>query len=60
VTSSLLVSKIQSSKGISLAANPLSEYGYIEKKIHILKYISDEGYQRKIGKQLKKDQNVGR
>ncbi|MBF0364914.1 MAG: transposase [Oligoflexia bacterium] len=54
VTSSLLIGKIQSSKGINLAANPLRENGCIEKTIHILKYISDERYQRKIGKQLNK------
>jgi TnpA family transposase len=54
VSSSLLVSKIQSSRGLNISANPLKEYGQIEKTIHILKYISDEGYQRKIGKQLNK------
>ena len=41
-----------------MSANPLKEYGHIEKTIHVLKYISDEGYQRKIGKQLNKGESL--
>ncbi|MBF0205847.1 MAG: Tn3 family transposase [Oligoflexia bacterium] len=58
VSSSLLVSKIQSSTGINNSAGPLREYGRIDKTIHILKYISDEKYQKKIGKQLNKGEAI--
>lgn len=58
VPASLLIRKIQSSKGINNCAGPLKQYGCISKTIHILKYISNEKYQRRIGKQLNKGESI--
>jgi len=53
-TASLVIQKLQAQTKDSRIAGSLKEYGRIEKTIHILKYISEPQYQRKIGKQLNK------
>ena len=54
VTASLIINKFQSYKRQSALVKALQEYGRLNKTIFILRYILDEAYQRRIGKQLNK------
>jgi TnpA family transposase len=54
VTASLLINKFQSHRRQGALLKALQEYGRLNKTIFILRYILDETYQRRIGKQLNK------
>ncbi|MFK7990356.1 MAG: Tn3 family transposase [Sandaracinaceae bacterium] len=57
VTASLLVSKLQAQprRGVVRA---LLEYGRICKTEHVLRYLAEEGYRRRIGAQLNKGEAI--
>lgn len=54
VTSSLLVSKMQSSQKQNALTKALQEYGKLQKTIFILKYLQSPEYQKRITGQLNK------
>jgi TnpA family transposase len=54
VTASLYIGKLQSYPRQSTFVQALHEYGRLVKTIFILRYLSDEGYRRRINMQLNK------
>ncbi|MFJ6785797.1 Tn3 family transposase [Streptomyces yangpuensis] len=53
-TASLIVGKLSASARQNALAAALKEYGAIRRTIYAAKYLSDEGYRRKIARQLNK------
>ncbi|MFE2283789.1 Tn3 family transposase [Streptomyces sp. NPDC059443] len=53
-TASLIVGKLSASSRQNALAAALKEYGAIRRTIYAAKYLSDEGYRRKIARQLNK------
>ncbi|WP_308031157.1 Tn3 family transposase [Streptomyces sp. CoH27] len=57
-TASLIVGKLSASSRQNALAAALKEYGAIRRTIYAAKYLSDEGYRRKIARQLNKGESL--
>lgn len=57
-TASLIVGKLSASSRQNVLAAALKEYGAIRRTIYAAKYLSDEGYRRKIARQLNKGESI--
>ncbi|MGA5406897.1 Tn3 family transposase [Streptomyces lavendulocolor] len=57
-TASLIVGKLSASCRENALAAALKEYGAIRRTIYAAKYLSDEGYRRKIARQLNKGESL--
>ncbi|MFE2186051.1 Tn3 family transposase [Streptomyces sp. NPDC059455] len=57
-TASLIVGKPSASSRQNALAAALKEYGAIRRTIYAAKYLSDEGYRRKIARQLNKGESL--
>jgi TnpA family transposase len=57
-TASLTVGKLSASSRQNALAAALKEYGAIRRTIYAAKYLSDEGYRRKIARQLNKGESL--
>lgn len=57
-TASLIVGKLSASSRQNAPAAALKEYGAIRRTIYAAKHLSDEGYRRKIARQLNKGESL--
>ena len=57
-TASLLVGKLSASSRQNALAAALKEWGSIQRTIYACRYLSDETYRRKIGRQLNKGESL--
>ncbi|MFD5648226.1 Tn3 family transposase [Streptomyces sp. NPDC127039] len=57
-TASLIVGKLSASSRQNGLAAALKEYGAIRRTIYAAQYLSDEGYRRKIARQLNKGESL--
>ncbi|MEV5887337.1 Tn3 family transposase [Streptomyces sp. NPDC052020] len=57
-TASLIVGKLSASSRQNALAAALKEYGAIRRTIYAAKYLSGEGYRRKIARQLNKGESI--
>jgi TnpA family transposase len=57
-TASLIVGKPSASSRQNALAAALKEYGAIRRRIYAAKYLSDEGYRRKIARQLNRGESL--
>ncbi len=58
VTASLLISRLQASPRQNALARALQEHGRIAKTLHILRYLEDDEYRRRINRQLNKGESL--
>lgn len=57
-TASLVVAKLHASGRRSALAQALVEYGGLVRTIYALRYLTDEAYRRRIGRQLNKGESL--
>jgi len=58
VTASLLISKLQEYPRQNRITRLLKEYGRLAKTLHLLRYLKNEAYRRRIGRQLNKGERL--
>lgn len=58
MTASLFIGKLQSFEQKNALFRALQEYGRLLKTIFILRYLNNEDYQRRIGRQLNKGERL--